>query len=544
VAEGSYARRGKWLARFDGGAAQLRVATVGAAAMLLSFGSGLVLENLAHLNADVVFLCVVMSLTLGRTRRGGDLRRRIISLVMFPAAALAAAEIGTLMAHRPDLGQPLFAVAVSLSIWLRRFGPLAARLGTLIALPFVAILVTPVPQPPGPRAPLWAAVAGLIAFAWVWVAQEVGQRSGFLPTETAGRPAAAARQGEASKEEKGWARLSASTRMAAQMAISLGAAFALGRWLFPTHWTWAVLTAFIVNSGNRGRGDVVYKSLLRVVGASVGTVAATLLAGSFGVHDPTSIAVIMVVLAVANWLRVFNYGYWAACVTAVLSLLYGYFGETGTRLLTMRLEEILLGAALGIAVSWLVMPIKTADVVRGRIAAALACLAQLLAEARRGDPSGAGLEGRRRAFEACVEQVDAVAQPLLAHRAVIRTHTMRAHPADAVAALRHCVEPLAELCTGDALAGPQVRALVRVLSGNVTEARRAIGRVPGPGWRPLPAPNDGEPSAHRAAFEQINAALREIHTVYAAQQPSTPAAAASAPEATAAPEPAAAPASP
>ncbi len=51
---------------------------------------------------------------------------------------------------------------------------------------------------------------------------------------------------------KGWGRLLPSTRMALQMGLALAAAFLVGHLAYPDHWTWAVLTAFIVCSGARG----------------------------------------------------------------------------------------------------------------------------------------------------------------------------------------------------------------------------------------------------------------------------------------------------
>ena len=47
--------------------------------------------------------------------------------------------------------------------------------------------------------------------------------------------------------------------MALQMGVALSAAFAIGLLFFPQHWGWSVLTAFIVCSGARGRGDAAYK---------------------------------------------------------------------------------------------------------------------------------------------------------------------------------------------------------------------------------------------------------------------------------------------
>jgi uncharacterized membrane protein YccC len=76
--------------------------------------------------------------------------------------------------------------------------------------------------------------------------------------------------------------------MALQMGAALAIAFAAGRTLFGVHWSWLVMTAFIVSSGNRGRGDVLYKSGLRIAAAAMGTVAATLLAGRFAPGDTTT----------------------------------------------------------------------------------------------------------------------------------------------------------------------------------------------------------------------------------------------------------------
>jgi uncharacterized membrane protein YccC len=63
--------------------------------------------------------------------------------------------------------------------------------------------------------------------------------------------------------------------MAIQLAVALTAAFLLGWLLFPEHAMWVVLTAFLVCSGNRGRGDVVHKSAL---GGDAGRAGAALLA--------------------------------------------------------------------------------------------------------------------------------------------------------------------------------------------------------------------------------------------------------------------------
>jgi hypothetical protein len=164
--------------------------------------------------------------------------------------------------------------------------------------------------------------------------------------------------------------------MALQMAAALAGAFAAGRSAFGFHWTWTVLTAFIVSSGNRGRGDVTQKAVLRIGGAVGGTLIATVLANAFPAHDNWSVVVIFAVLAVAVWLRPISYAFWAAGMTAALALLYGFFGEQGSHLLLERLEGILLGAVIAVAAAWLVLPIRNVDVIRRHLAIALGEIAR------------------------------------------------------------------------------------------------------------------------------------------------------------------------
>ncbi|WP_034263419.1 FUSC family protein [Actinospica robiniae] len=353
----------------------IRPALLQAAVVLACFGSGLALDHLEQLGPTIVVLTVVLGMTLGRTQRHGGLRRRLETLVTLPLISVACTEIGRLFAEHPNVADTLFTAALALSIWLRRFGPAGRRLGTLMALPFIALLVTPVPvlpsglvagMPTVGHSMLWSAVAAVIAFGWVWVCQELGERIGLvgaLPTAP-----------EASAPRRSKARIQPSTRMAVQTGLSLGLAFLIGRWAFAPHWSWIVLTAFVVNSGNRGRGDVAYKCLQRIFGACVGTVAATLLAGTFAPRDDVAVVGILVVLIVGGWLRTISYAYWAGCVTSMLSLLQGYFGETHIGLLGERLEQILIGGALTVAVAWFVLPIKSTAVLRRRLADALTAL--------------------------------------------------------------------------------------------------------------------------------------------------------------------------
>ncbi|MDI2131322.1 FUSC family protein [Yinghuangia seranimata] len=485
-----------------------------AASLALAFWAGLWLKRAAGLGDSIVVLTVAITVTLARTQRETSWRRALFGLALLPFAAVGAAEVGWLLAKRHGVGDTLWLVGVAGAIWVRRFGPRAAEFGTLVTLPLVAVLVSPVPPGDGPVGRVvWSAAAAGIAFASVAFGRIAARAVGIGTTRQPAVPRSSPERGA------GRSRLPASTRMALQMAAASGAAFLVGRLAYPDHWTWTVLTAFLVCSGNRGRGDVVHKSVLRVAGAAVGTVLATLCAGAFSPGDHASVAVILAVLVVASCLRTFSYAYWAGCVTAVLSLLYGYYGQTGTGLLRTRLEEIVVGAAIGVAASWFVLPVRSGDVARRRIADALAALGDVLAHDRRNRADEVAKAHAR--FNRSVAQLGEIAAPFDAHHRIVRWwRPQAAHPADAIAAVRSCAEPVRAIATRGPDDGFAERA--EAVSANIVATRLAIGRRPGRPHRELPPPRphlDTAVAAAHAALSTIDTALIRVTRVYPPQPP-------------------------
>ncbi|MFF3562414.1 FUSC family protein [Streptomyces sp. NPDC002574] len=490
-------------------------AAVTSAALLLAFGAALRLKEFG-LDDGIVVLTVALTLTLARVQRGASPRRRLLGLAVLPVVAVATSGVGWLLFRHLAIGGPLFALGVGAAIWVRRFGPVATAAGTLATLPFVAVLITPVAPGSGGARFLWAAVAALIAFLSVAVCQLAAARVGLVrsatpptapPTASAPRPPTATG-------------LAVSDRMACQMALALGAAFLVGRLEFPDHWSWTVLTAFIVCSGNRGRGDVVHKSVLRIAGAAAGVVLATSLAGVFAPGDPASIAAVLAVLAVASWLRGLSYAYWAAAVTAVLSLLYGYYGQTGADVLVTRLEAVVVGALAGVAASWFVLPVRSGDVARRRTADALAALTDVLSAFRGHDP--AQLVAERARFDDSLVRLDEIAAPFRAHRTLSRTLRRAApHPADALDALRACAEPVGALAVLPVPPEPGLAVRAKALTANVVAVRRALGRRPGPPRRALPAPSPHGPAPAHAALDRIDDALQRLTAVHGHPPPPT-----------------------
>lgn len=333
-------------------------------AVLLCWTLALGLEAVAGLHTDVLVLAVALSLTLAGTQRTADTRRRLTALALLPTTAAVSILVGRLIAAHFVVGAAVFTAGMSAPIWIRRYGHAATKAGTLMTLPFIALLVVPGPALP-PKAQgalvswLWAALIGVLAVCCVWLVQTLGDRYGpWRPDPESPSPGTARRSGlHPHPHPHLHPRPRSSTRMALQMAAAIAAAFVAGRLLFDDHWPWAVLTAYVTASGNRGRTDVVRKGILRLAGACAGTLLAAGVAAA-GVTGPVSVTLMFTVLAIALWLRPLNYAYWAAGMTTAFSLLLGFFGQDATSLLPTRLAAIAVGAVLAVTAAWWLLPVR------------------------------------------------------------------------------------------------------------------------------------------------------------------------------------------
>ena len=364
-------------------------------------------------------LAVVLCVSLSRSHLDRDRRGRIEAAIALPLVGLVAVAIGGLLQHAPWLGAAVFVAGMFVSIWLRRFGPMASRIGSLIALPFVALLVTPyIPATrdgllPQALAPI---VVGLLALLWVSVAHALAARVGFMPRTHVQKRAPAPAPASVSTM-----RPVASTRMAIQMALALALSFVVGYVFFKERWAWIVLTAFIVAAGNRGRLDVAYKSVLRVIGAGAGTVMALAIVGNVGSNPNLHVVLIMAAVFFGVWLRPLGYGWWALFVTLAIALLQDLLNESAPLILWLRLEEILIGAAIAVASASFVLPVSSNGVLRRRMADALAALSQAL--------DLATPDRSPDAFVAAVAEVEQLAPTFKAARFATR-HFRTVQPAD------------------------------------------------------------------------------------------------------------------
>lgn len=208
----------------------------------------------------------------------------------------------------------------------------------------------------------------------------------------------------------------------------------------------------------------------------------------------------------------------------MLSLLYGWFGEAPGALLDTRLAGIALGATLGIAASWLILPVRTGDVLRKRSADALSALGGLLAANR---TDAAALRAGQFGFDQSLGQLARIAQPLRAQRLLFaRCRPASANGADAIDAIAGCAGPVRVLAGGagdgasdgasegastgrdDDPVGVAARAVAR----NVVAVRQVIGRRSGGlGYRAVLATPEGPAGA---ALGQLDRALGVLATAF------------------------------
>ena len=419
-------------------------------------------------------LAGVLAMTLSRNRLVQTWRGRAEAVIGLPVVGLATAGVGYLFVALPIVGAAAFVAAMFLSIYLRRFGPVWTRVGSLIALPFITLLIAP--GAGVGTTPAGVALLSVVVLVIVVALRLLAEVTRFLPKvrpapsaagpaaqaapATRAAPATQAAPAVPTRTPSG-TRPIASTRMAIQMAIALTAAFVVGYFVFPQHVAWVVLTAFIVCSGNRGRADVLYKSGLRIVGAAIGTIVASIglvwltpahqsAQGSF-LQGPPLVILLLVILGIGLWLREWTYALWAVVMTLVITLLQGAVipvaSGTGGEQLWIRILAIVVGAACGLAASWFVLPIRSEGVVRKRVAEALAALSAFANDPNALNDHDLGV---------ALEKLDEVAKPWDALERVTRWRSTARKPGQWMRLVHECA---ALVRANPELSGPARRAL-------------------------------------------------------------------------------------
>jgi hypothetical protein len=404
-------------------------AALSVAAAAASFISMYLISRLFGAGPGAAILSAVLALSFARRRAAGESRPWGWELGGILVVGVGAMAVSWLLHAYFPVGAAVFTAALFLSVWLRRFGGRLRELGRVVALPFIALLVAPgAPHSPaGPGADLLLVLlAGVIAFAFDRLLLQLEPVAATTDRESTPR-----------KAEKG--ALSTSTRMAVQMSVALAAAFLAGGLIFPGHWSWVVITAFIVCSGAIGRGDAAYKGVLRLGGAFLGVVAASALQYVAMPHGPMAAALSFAALFVGVWLRDVSYAWWAACVTLILALMLPTNDVPVTVLLAERLAAIFVGAICGVAACWFVFPIKSRSVVRRRVSDTLLAL-----EEWAGAPESERQQ-KLSTVKICAEECERIAAPLRWQKRLTGITEDAEHPAVWLSLVQRCAEDAASI---------------------------------------------------------------------------------------------------
>lgn len=211
------------------------------------------------------------------------------------------------------------------------------------------------------------------------------------------------------------ARLPMTTRQAIQVAVAGGLAILAGRALSEQRYYWAVIAAFVAFTGTATRGDTFVKAANRVIGTAAGLVAAILVANLTAGNTDAVLAVILASMFLGFYLQQISYAFMIFFITIMVAQLYSVLNEFSDQLLVLRLEETAIGAAIGILVAVLVLPVSTTDTsraARSNFYTALQELLEATAERLSTESIDKDLDGLARTVNNHLYQLRTILQPL------------------------------------------------------------------------------------------------------------------------------------
>jgi len=169
-----------------------------------------------------------------------------------------------------------------------------------------------------------------------------------------------------------WSR--SDVRQTAQVAVAAGLSIVAGSLISGQRWYWALIAAFIVGIGAGSRGEALVKGVQRLGGTLAGVLVGIALATLVSGHMLLATALALVCAFLAYYAFQAAYGAMVFFITLVLALLYGMLGAFQPSLLVLRLEETAAGAAIGVAATTLVLPVRQRVAFAGQVEAFLDAL--------------------------------------------------------------------------------------------------------------------------------------------------------------------------
>lgn len=183
-----------------------------------------------------------------------------------------------------------------------------------------------------------------------------------------------------------WSR--SDVRQTAQVAVAAGLSIVAGSLISGQRWYWALIAAFIVGIGAGSRGEALVKGVQRLGGTLAGVLVGIALATLVSGHMLLATALALICAFLAYYAFQAAYGTMVFFITLVLALLYGMLGAFQPSLLVLRLEETAAGAAIGIAATTLVLPVRQRVAFAGQVEAFLDALDTAIAAAAADRPGG------------------------------------------------------------------------------------------------------------------------------------------------------------
>ncbi|MGU3292453.1 FUSC family protein [Williamsia sp. M5A3_1d] len=248
---------------------------------------------------------------------------------------------------------------------------------------------------------------------------EAHESAAIPPTRNATTPPVEAPEGPVTPEHRGlrarFDRLEPSTRTAIQVAIATSVATVLGELVSPNRWYWAVLSAFVVFTGTTTRGEILTRAGHRIVGTVGGVFAGVLLAAVVGNRAPIQLALIVVCVFCAFYLVTVANGLLVFFVTVLLAMLYGLLGTFSIAVLELRIAETCVGATVGIAAAYFILPTRTRETVREKVDAYLDALGDVIDDSITSvvEPgSGVDLVPVARRLDTALQELQTAARPL------------------------------------------------------------------------------------------------------------------------------------
>ncbi|MDI7863914.1 FUSC family protein [Rhizobiaceae bacterium n13] len=175
----------------------------------------------------------------------------------------------------------------------------------------------------------------------------------------------------------------AALRVAIQITLASGVAMVFGLMLSRERWFWAVITAFLVFTNTTSRGDATVKAVQRTMGTLVGIVIGMGLGIVLAGHNAALVGAMVACTFLGFYFVQVSYAVLTFFVTIVLCLIYSLTGNLTLSVVELRIEETLVGAAVGSAVAYLVFPVRTHTMVRSALEKWFAILRQLLETAEK-----------------------------------------------------------------------------------------------------------------------------------------------------------------